>query len=170
MPWSISDLRVKLAPWKRFRPFSKMFNWPFQGGTSLWIFYGFFLSCVCYAFVSACLFVPCGHLLREGGWPLDSPLCHFPHWYPGSGVVLDCIDSWSLRTHMQILKSLMRFCVAQTPLSFCLLLISELYRKCQMIKARCKTIYQPIRKCSVMKTLTRQCVAQTSLSFCLLHL
>ena len=27
----------------------------------LWIFYGFFLSCVCYAFVSVCLYVPCGH-------------------------------------------------------------------------------------------------------------
>ena len=27
----------------------------------LWIFY-VFLSCVCYAFVCVCLFVPCGHL------------------------------------------------------------------------------------------------------------
>ena len=23
--------------------------------------------------------------------------CHFPMWYPGSGEVLDCINSWSLR-------------------------------------------------------------------------
>ena len=29
----------------------------------LWIF--FFLSCVCYAFVRACLYVPCGHLLER---------------------------------------------------------------------------------------------------------
>ena len=29
----------------------------------LWIFYFFFLSCVCYAFVRVCLYVPCGHLL-----------------------------------------------------------------------------------------------------------
>ena len=28
----------------------------------LWIFY-VFLSCVCYAFVRVCLYVPCGHLL-----------------------------------------------------------------------------------------------------------
>ena len=24
--------------------------------------------------------------------------CQFPHWYPVSGVVLDCIDSWSLHS------------------------------------------------------------------------
>ena len=27
----------------------------------LWAFYVFFLSCVCYAFVLVCLYVPCGH-------------------------------------------------------------------------------------------------------------
>ena len=32
----------------------------------LWIFYVFFLSCVCYAFVRVCLFVPRGHLLGKG--------------------------------------------------------------------------------------------------------
>ena len=26
----------------------------------------FFLACVCYAFVSVCSFVPCGHLLGKG--------------------------------------------------------------------------------------------------------
>ena len=26
----------------------------------------FFLSCVCYAFVCVCLYVPCGHLLGKG--------------------------------------------------------------------------------------------------------
>ena len=25
--------------------------------------------------------------------------CHFPMWCPGSGVVLDCIDSWSLTSY-----------------------------------------------------------------------
>ena len=30
-----------------------------------------FLSCVCYAFVRICLFVPCGHLLGKG-LPLGS--------------------------------------------------------------------------------------------------
>ena len=30
------------------------------------VIYAFFLSCVCYAFVCVCLFVPCGHLLGKG--------------------------------------------------------------------------------------------------------
>ena len=33
----------------------------------------FFLSCVCYAFVSVCLYVPYGHLLGKGG-PFGSRL------------------------------------------------------------------------------------------------
>ena len=66
----------------------------------LWIIY-VFRSCVCYAFVCVCLIVPCGHLLGKG-WPLGSRLWSLTvslllsHWYPGSCVVLDCIDSWSL--------------------------------------------------------------------------
>ena len=40
-----------------------------------------FLSCFCYAFVSVCLLMSCGHLLS------------LSHWYPGSaGMVLVCID------------------------------------------------------------------------------
>ena len=55
----------------------------------------------CYAFVRARLLMHCGHLLGKG-WPLGSRLwclivkLSLSHWYPGSGVVLDCIDSWSL--------------------------------------------------------------------------
>ena len=58
----------------------------------------FFLSCVCYAFVHVCLLVPCGQLLGKGS-PLRSSLwclivsLSLSKWYPGSGVVLDCIDS-----------------------------------------------------------------------------
>ena len=57
-----------------------------------------FLSCVCYAFVRVCLFVLCDNLLGKGR-PFGSRLCcttmslSLSHWYPGSGVVLDCIDS-----------------------------------------------------------------------------
>ena len=89
--WSTSELLVILAPLNWF----KYFHWPFQGGTSF-----VDQSFVCYAFVPVCLCVPCGHLLGKG-WPLGSRL-----WcltvslllspFPGSGVVLDCIDSWSL--------------------------------------------------------------------------
>ena len=58
----------------------------------------FILSCVSFAFVIVCLYVPCGHLLGKG-WPLGSRLWCLTvslslfHWYLGSGVVPDCIDS-----------------------------------------------------------------------------
>ena len=39
----------------------------------LWIFFMLFLSCVCYAFVCICLYVPCGHLL--GGADLLALVC-----------------------------------------------------------------------------------------------
>ena len=58
----------------------------------------FVQSCVCYVFVRVYLYVLCGHLLVKG-WPLSSGLwsltlsLSLSHWYPGSGVVLDCIDS-----------------------------------------------------------------------------
>ena len=58
-----------------------------------------FLSCICYAFVRVCLLVPC-LLWSSAGKGLTSWLsfvisyCEVVtfHWYPGSGVVLDCID------------------------------------------------------------------------------
>ena len=58
----------------------------------------FFLSCVCYVFVRVFLYVLCGHLLGKGLllgsrlWCLTVSLS-LSHLYPGSGVVLDCIDS-----------------------------------------------------------------------------
>ena len=83
MSWSTSELRVRLAPLNRFKPSSKIFYWPFQGGTS-------FVDLLCFCsvlcllcFVRVCLYVLCGHLL-EKGWPLGSRLwcllwvCHFP--------------------------------------------------------------------------------------------
>ena len=58
----------------------------------------FVLSSVCFVFVRICLYVLCGHLLGKD-WPLGSRLwcltvsLSLSHWHPGSGVVLDCIDS-----------------------------------------------------------------------------
>ena len=93
------------APLNWFKPSSKIFYWPFQGGTSFVDLLCFFLSCVWYAFVHVCLYVPCGHLLGKG-WPLDSRLwclnvsLSLSHLYPWSGVVLDCVDSWSLHPYL----------------------------------------------------------------------
>ena len=81
MSWSTSELRVRLAPFNWFKPSSKIFYWPFQ--VLLWIFHVFVLSCVCYVFVSVCLYVLWGNLLGKG-WSLGSRLwcllwvCHFP--------------------------------------------------------------------------------------------
>ena len=85
MSWSTSELRVRLAPLNRFKPSSKIFYWPFQGGTSF-----VDLLCLCFCsvlcllcFVRVCLYVLRGHLLGKG-WPLGSRLwcllwvCHFP--------------------------------------------------------------------------------------------
>ena len=102
--WSTSELRVRLAPWNRFKPSIKYFTdlprrYFFCGS------FVFFLSYVCYAFMRVCLFVHCGHLLGKG-WPLGSRLLcltvslSLSHWYPGSGVVLDCIDYWSLHPYL----------------------------------------------------------------------
>ena len=42
MFWFTSELRARLAPLNSFKPSSKIFYWPFQVGTLLWIFYAFF--------------------------------------------------------------------------------------------------------------------------------
>ena len=62
----------------------------------LWILFAIYVSCLsCFP---VCSLQPCGHLLGKG-WPLGSLVCdiflcfcHFPMWFPESGVVLDCID------------------------------------------------------------------------------
>ena len=79
----------------------------FKNG-NVWKYFMYFLSCVCYVLVRVCLFVPCGHLLGKSR-PLGSRLwcltvsLSLSHWYPGSGVVLDCIlivlYYWSLHPY-----------------------------------------------------------------------
>ena len=93
-----------LAPWNWFKPSSKIFYWPLQAALLLWIFYVYSVLCLL-CFVRFCLYVPCGHLLGKG-WPLASRLwclivsLSLSYWYPGSGVVLDGINSWSLHLYL----------------------------------------------------------------------
>ena len=100
-----TNVSVQLAPWNRFKPSSKISTDHSKAVLLLWIFYVFsvlYLLCLC-----VCLFicVPCGHLLGKG-WPLGSRLwcitvsLSLSHWYPGSGMLLDCIDSWSLHPYL----------------------------------------------------------------------
>ena len=55
-----------------------------------------FMSCVCHVFVSGhcCLVVTCWERADPLALVCDVQLlfCHFSMWYPGSGVVFDCID------------------------------------------------------------------------------
>ena len=56
-----------------------------------------FMFCVCHAFMSVhcCLAVTClqrADLLALVG-DIVLCFCHFPLWYPGSGVVFDCMYS-----------------------------------------------------------------------------
>ena len=62
------------------------------------IIYVFLCLTFAMPFLRICLCVPCSHLLGKDR-PLGSRLwcltvsLSLSHWYPGSGVVLDCIDS-----------------------------------------------------------------------------
>ena len=95
--WSTSEIRVRLArPETGLSSLVYYFYW-----TVFCASFMLFLSLLCYAFVRICLLIPCSHLLGNG-WPLGSRLwclivkLSLPHWYLGSGMVLDCIDSWAL--------------------------------------------------------------------------
>ena len=76
----------------------KRVHWPFQGGASFVYHSCYFCLFFCHASMHVCMLMPCGHLLGKG-WPLGSRLwwlfvtLSLSNWCPGSGVVLDCIDS-----------------------------------------------------------------------------
>ena len=115
MSWSTSELRVRLAPLNRFKPFIKIFYWPFKGGT-------YFVDLLCFCSV-LCLLCLCARLFICALWSsagkgltswlsfvVSTMSLSLSHWYPGSIVVLDCIDSWSLHPylllHLRVLKKL----------------------------------------------------------------
>ena len=95
---STSVLRVRLAPLNWFKPASKIFNRPFQGGT---FFCGFFMFCfvLCLLCLCARLFIcafwsPAGKGLTSWlSFVVSTVSLSLSYWYPGSGVVLDLIDS-----------------------------------------------------------------------------
>ena len=97
------------APWNWFKPSCKIFlltvpSWYFF----LWIIcviYVLCLSCFRARLFIAVLWSPEGKGLTS--WLLFVMLlwfCYFPIWYAGMGVVLDCIDSWSLLSFLLIRK------------------------------------------------------------------
>ena len=105
MSWSTSELRVRLAPLNRFKPSSKIFYWLFQGGTSFVDLLCFCsvlcLLCLCARLFICALWSPAGKGLTSWlSFVVSTVSLSLSHWYPGSGVVLDCIDSWSLHPYL----------------------------------------------------------------------
>ena len=106
----------------------------------LWIVY-VFLSCVCYALVHVCWYVPCGHMLGKG-WPLNSRLwcltvsLLLSFWYPGS------CGTWLYR--FLIFAPLLNF-IGQKPkrVFFSSILFCSIYR--------CPVYYNLPPQCSLVK-------------------
>ena len=87
-----------LAPLNWFKPSSKIFYWPFQGGTSFVDLLCFCsvlcLLCLCARLFICALWSPAGKGLTSWlSFVVSTVSLSLSHWYPESGVVLDCIDS-----------------------------------------------------------------------------
>ena len=90
-----------------FKPSSKIFYWPFQGGTSFVDLLCFCsvlcLLCLCAGLFICALWSPVGKGLTSWlSFVVSTVSLSLSYWYPGSGVVLDCIDSWSLHPYLLI--------------------------------------------------------------------
>ena len=70
-----------------------------------------FLFCLCLLCLCACLFIcalwsPAGKGLTSWlSFVVSAVSLSRSHWYPGSDLVLDCIDSWSLYPYLLLLKT-----------------------------------------------------------------
>ena len=94
-----------LTSLNRFKPSSKIFYWPFQGGTSFVDLLCFCsvlcLLCLCARLYICALWSPAGKGLTSWlSFVVSTVRLSLSHWYPVSGVVLDCIDSWSLHPYL----------------------------------------------------------------------
>ena len=103
--WSTPELRVRFALLNRFKPSSKIFYWPFQGGTSFVDLLCFCsvlcLLCLCARLFICALWSPAGKGLTSWlSFVVSAVSMSLSHWYPGSGVVLNCIDSSSLHPYL----------------------------------------------------------------------
>ena len=122
MSWSTSELWVRLAPWNRFKPSSKIFYWPFEDGTSFVdLLCLMFVMPLC-AYVFACLVVTAEKGLTS--WLSfvvpNCLVCHFPFgilvqvWYLIVSIpdlctltylYLRCISIWCV-SHWRVWKLL----------------------------------------------------------------
>ena len=90
-----------------------------------------FLFCLVFAMFCARLFIcalwsPAGKGLTSWlSFVVSSVSLSLSHWYPGSGVVLDCIDSWSL--HHYLLLELECSSILDIYLRHCFKIVFEIF-------------------------------------------
>ena len=98
VPRSISEIRVRLVPGNKLKPSSNYLTDYSKVVFLLWIFF----MCLSLLYGLVCVIQPCGHLLGIWltSWLSPQCICHFPIWYPGSGVVIDCIESRTLPPYL----------------------------------------------------------------------
>ena len=85
-----------MVPLNMFNPSCDFFAYRTKAKLLLWIIFVAGVSCLSLLCCLVCFLRPCGRLLGDRDWALSSLVyCVFclVHWYPGSAVVLDCIDS-----------------------------------------------------------------------------
>ena len=96
----------------------------------LWIFYFYSvlcLLCLCARLFICALWSPAGKGLTSGlSFVVSAVSLSLSHWYPGSGVVLDCIDSWSLHPYLLWLSELFCLCCVAALKSLCALSFNAL--------------------------------------------
>ena len=102
-----------------------------------------FLFCLVFAMFCACLFIcalwsPAGKGLTSWlSFVVSSVSLSLSHWYPGSGVVLDCINSWSLHQYLLLEKNV-PYSMLSCLLPYFLImkkksLVFNFYTKCKLI-------------------------------------
>ena len=98
--WSTSELRMRLVPWNTLKPSSKnSFTYCSKAVLLLWIIFVKFCVSNPFLSVGCSIMVTCWEmavLLARLYVKFSCVIVTFQRWCPGSGVVLDCIDSWYL--------------------------------------------------------------------------
>ena len=83
-----------------------------------------FSSVLCLLCLCACLFIcalwsPAGKGLTSWlSFVVSTVSLSLSHWYPGSGVVLDCIDSLSLHPYLLLFSSYLNYIILSSFMSF----------------------------------------------------
>ena len=132
---------------------------------------GFFMSCICYAFVRVCLFVPCGHLLRQGGslgsrlWCITLSF-HFAIctlgqvWYLIVSIPDLCTLTYFKHVHFPIILSVFPYYSRILPFPLFSLIILSLNLGKGLVKTLCLIVWSADNLCKQFGP--RSCPDKTS--------